>query len=75
MKTFQELVNENGGCYVEGQATMTMITEARYKQIQLDSFKAGEKFAAELVEQNSFRGGDAHKKAILTDANNRTELP
>jgi hypothetical protein len=59
------------------------------KRQQLDAFKAGERFAAELIGDVSilqdygfvqpFKDtGHEHfsvKQAILTDANNRTELP
>jgi len=49
------------------------------KQIQLDAFKAGERFAAELVRReakSSIRLSLSNlAEAILTDANNRTTLP
>ena len=55
------------------------------QQIQLDAFKAGERFAADLIgshkhQQNIDTMGalefrSSFQQAILTDANNRTELP
>jgi len=60
------------------------------KQFELETFKAGERFAAEISEQQKKKwpseqgvmygagyeaGGSKVTQAILTDANNRTELP
>jgi len=45
---------------------------------ELDAFKAGERFAAEITQHHHMAGIKKHKscrEAILTDANNRTELP
>ena len=91
MKTAEEWANETGetvmlDCFAgdrnaqPGEPTIKLI-----KQIQLDAFKAGEMFAAEIaskVETNNVESdlmckmhlGDC-PSAILTDANNRTELP
>ena len=58
------------------------INETIYKQIQLDAFKAGERFAAEIVKNMYHHPHQTMSicpmdivEAILTDANNRTELP
>ena len=49
------------------------------KQIQLDSFKAGERFAAGIADKaygyTGHNGNSIASDAILTDANNRTKLP
>jgi len=50
------------------------------KQHELDSFKAGERFAAEKGKKVLYEGGRQHEgqimyRAILNDAENRTTLP
>ena len=56
----------------------------RIEDIQLDAFKAGERFAAEYLvkcspclhdECDKCNQNKSNAKALLTDANNRTELP
>ena len=63
---------------------ITKEIKERDKQIQLDAFKAGERFAAGIVEQrrncyakveSGWHYSDLDRKAILTDANNRQSLP
>jgi hypothetical protein len=68
MKTAEEWMKEFGGTIYAKQAIAI---------IQLDAFKAGEKFAAEIARANIATGTIAQKyqieQAILTDAEARTE--
>lgn len=88
MKTAEEWANEK---FSFGADTKYDFIEEVLKQIQLDAFKAGERFAAEIGYKEAtvnvnpqstsiavilvLSTAGIAKKAILTDANNRTEIP
>lgn len=85
MKTAEEWCEEVSiKCFVKDKMFASLVLDD-IKQIQLDGFKAGERFAAEMVwEGNNLPDPDglcgvvtrkSMKEAILTDANNRTTLP
>lgn len=80
MKTWKEFCNEERPFVQrdeQGKANAIIITETEYKQIQLDDFKAGERFAANINTGQNASDGEVikYRQAILTDANNRTTLP
>jgi len=75
MKTAEEWVKECWQCKVVPELHSTI------KQIQLDAFKAGERFAAEYIgpkplhTMTEYQDRTYYSEAILTDAQQRTEIP
>jgi hypothetical protein len=76
MKTAEEWITVEPLNILDGELPLHQI-----RRIQLDAFKAGERFAAEKLDEVTAAGEDSYsmrescQEAILTDANNRNTLP